>query len=226
MYFRKLKGRSKKQDTKDGASTAPTDNSDTNTKKRTVTIGRWNRLYYGFQGFDPTESPKKETRKKAIVVTPQDMDIIDYCYHKVIASKEHEISALKKTNKALMRDHQYKDGELEMMKQKFRELKEVALKQRARLLAEAEYREREWAIEKKQLLQEIDWALRGIAPQEHYDDYDDDDLDTVTDDNCGFRSELLNHSPTSVRDLIYEKEAWDRKEEWIAIRLEQVNRTQ
>lgn len=193
----------KKRNNKAGTTPALETTSD---EKRTVTIGRWNRLYYGFQHFDPTESPKQETKKKTIVVTPQDMDMIDYCYHKVIASKDHEIEILKKTNEGLLRDHECKDTEMDILKQKYRKFRHAALKQQDQFEAEARYREREWAIEKQQLLQEIDWALRGSVPK--------DDNDTVSVDDSSVdrkesftRKEMLSKSPTSVRDLIKEREA-------------------
>lgn len=172
----------------------------TNNEKRKVTIGRWNRLYYGFQHFDPSQSPKQETKKKKIVVTAQDMDMVDYCYHKVIASKDDEIEVLKQ-------DQEYKDTEMEILKQKYRSLKHAALKQKHQLEAQAEYREREWAIEKKQLLQEIDWALRGVVPADEGDTDSDEDSIMGRKEEPFTRKEMSRKSPTSVRNLIQEREA-------------------
>jgi hypothetical protein len=138
-------------------------------------------------------------------VTPQDVDMIDYCYHQVIASKDHEIEVLKKKNVSLMRDHEYKDTEMEILKRKYRSLKDEFLKQRARLGADAEYREREFAIEKKQLLREIDWALRGVAPEDDEDMSDDEDSIESPAEYYA-RKEMLRRSPLSVRDLIQERE--------------------
>lgn len=164
-------------------------------------------MYYGFQGFDPTSSPKQEARKKSVVVTPQDMDMIDYAYHKVIASKDHEIaskdheiaskdheiSVLETTIKALMRDHKYKDEEMERIMEKYHWLKQAV-----------RVRERQWAIEKQQLLEEIDWALRGVSPEEQDVVYH---KDNGVDDGNGFQRGSLSRSPTSVRILIDEREA-------------------
>ena len=134
------------------------------------------------------------------------MDMIDYCYHKVIASKDHEIEVLKKTNEGLLRDHEYKDTEMDILKQKYRSLKHAALKQQDQFEAEAEYREREWAIEKQQLLKKSTGHCEAPFLQMKM-------IPTVSKISIVDRKEsftrklMLSKSPTSVRNLIQEREA-------------------
>lgn len=207
MIFGKWKHRRTQQD-KD------TSSPEQQAPKRTITPGRWNRLYFGFDGFDATKPPNKDAPKKRknIVITPSDMDMIDYCHFKIIADKKQEIHVLKKTNKSLMRDHHCKDQEMDAMKIKIRSLRkenDKKDKQLARQLAEAEYREKEWAIEKRLLMEQLD-RLRGVTPIQQEEEYpfNGDSERIVTPGHQGDRRRaLVRQSTSSVRALIQEKEA-------------------
>lgn len=138
------------------------------------------------------------------------MDLIASCNYKIIADKNHEIYILKKTNQSLMRDHRYKDDDIGNLKREIRSLKKLYQRQ----LVESEYNEKEWATERKQLLQELESLRCTSAPPQI-----DSSMEALEDDRGDIEEELhandirvrrgrsYSSSSSSVRDLIDEKEA-------------------
>lgn len=165
-----------------------------NKKTRQVVINRWNGWYYGFIGFGDT-TPQKPKR---VVVDSNDLLI------------------LKETNNALMRDHVYKDEEMKYLKQKY-----VMLKRKNRKL---ESQAKEWATEKKQLLEQLEkLGGNGTSMDEtgqpkqklKATDIKDHKESQEQEDNQLSRRPTLLSSPDSVKALVEKKEAKIRKRDEI-----------
>ena len=146
------------------------------------------------------------------------MEMIDYCHAVLIEKKEEEIQTLTKLNKSLARDCRQKKQEMIALKQKYLLLKREN-KELFRQLTEVEYCEREWEIEKKQLMQEFNQVCGTSDKQQVTEKYfsetetesilEDDDENVHDLQSGGLQGSRLSTSMSmrmSVRDLIQDIE--------------------
>jgi len=141
------------------------------------------------------------------------MDMMEYTHFTIVQQKKQEISVLRNINLSLMRDHCQKDHEMDNLRKKNIALKREN-KELARVLAEDEYGAREWVIEKKQLLEELE-RLRGTHEQVSEDYFSETDsegsiLDLEDEEEEHGRRKGLQRTLSfsmSVRDLVQDIEA-------------------
>lgn len=204
MFFRK-RPQQDKPNSSSPSSPEPT--------KRTVTDSRWNRLYFGFPDPSVPSKTHKKKKRKNLILTPKDVELIDYCHRVLIEKKEEEIQSLTKLHKSVTRDCQQKDQEMRILKQKY-----VLLQRQNNVLLQQmtgdEYCGREWEIEKKHLLQELREARRASDKQRVSEDYfSDTESESLLEDNeeiRHFRNGGLQGTRLSMRmsvqDLIQDIE--------------------